>query len=427
MKKSILMLCGLAFCGGVWAQQVFTLSQSVSYALEQNPSLALSRNQVASAHEQSRQALAGYLPQVGSSATFIDNFQLQTTLIPAGIFGPTETPVQLGTQYNTTASVDLSQTVFDRSKLLGIQAAKPYIAITELQAEQSQENVAYNTAVAYFQALTYREQEKILRNNQAKNEELLKVLSAQVRLGVALQRDYDRVQASINNTRYQLEDVAVRQQLALNTLKNAMGMPIETPLEIGDSIDYASFARLSPSDTLDVSVLTESRMADQQIRLGEISLDVKKATFLPVITAIAKVGTQSQSNTLGSAFTSWNGYSYAGLSLNLPIFNGFKRQSLIAEERLNLQNDLYTQALTQENLKLRYENARASVSSAYTTYLGNKENLALTENLLEVTAFQYEKGAASLSDYLNDDAAWKNAQSNYLSSLYSLMISQINY
>jgi len=46
---------------------------------------------------------------------------------------------------------------------------------------------------------------------------------------------------------------------------------------------------------------------------------------------------------------------------------------------------------------------------------------------LGVTDEQYQRGVASLTDYLNDDTAYKTAQGNYINSLYNLMISQLNY
>jgi outer membrane protein TolC len=125
-------------------------------------------------------------------------------------------------------------------------------------------------------------------------------------------------------------------------------------------------------------------------------------------------------------FSNWNNYSYIGISISKPLLS-LKIQSVGKEEKLKLQNDKENYKLNQENLKLRYENAKTSSSSAYSSFKSAKDNMNFAKNLLDVTFFQYQKGVVSLTDYLNDDTAYKNAQSNYVGSLYNVMISELNF
>lgn len=409
------------------AQGSFSLGQCIDYTLKKHPSVLVYQNNVAIARERSTQSIAGYLPQVTASATMLDNLQLQTTVLPAGILGPDPKEVQFGTKYNTNAGIDLNQTIYDQSKIAGIKANKPYQAMTKLQEAQNRETLIYNTSNAYFQVLIYREQLAILKTNLYKYEEMVKVLQYQYEKGTVLEKDVDRVRVNLNTTNYQITDAATKEQLAVNTLKNAMGMPLETFLQVEDTIDYTQFARNEPADSLSLAALTEVKINEQSILLQEINVKTKQAAFLPTLSAIGKYSTQSLNNDFSKAFSTWNDYYYIGLSLNLPLFNGFKRKSLVREEKLNLKNEVTNFTLNKQNLQLRYENAHTSLGTAYSSYQSNKDNMELAKKLLSVTDYQYQRGVASLTDYLNDDAAYKAAQSNYISSLYNLMISQLNY
>ena len=168
-------------------------------------------------------------------------------------------------------------------------------------------------------------------------------------------------------------------------------------------------------------------MQDQQIKLQSMDVKAKKGSFLPVLTAFGKFGSQSLSNDFNQAFSSWAGYSYIGLSANFPLFNGLKRKSVVAEAKLNLENDLKNHQITKDNLTLRYQNSAVSLRTAYSSYKSSKENMQLAKKLFEVTNYQYQKGMASFTDFMNDDNAYKNTQNNYLNSLFNLMLSKLNY
>jgi outer membrane protein len=409
------------------AQTVYSLKESIAFSLEHHPSLGIYQNQVEIANQKAKQSLSGYLPQVTSSATIIDNLNLQKTIIPAGVFGPEATVVQFGTQFNTQAVVDINQTIFDMSKMQGIKASKPYAELNELQKEQNKEAIIYNTSVAYFQVLIMREQLKNLEINKAKSVELLEILKNQLKNGLILEKDLDRIKVSLNSTNYQIEDAKVKEKMALNNLKNSMGISIENIIDINVDIDFSKYILKSLNDNLSVHQLVENKISETNYMLQKISLKSIQSSFLPTVSAVAKIGTQALNNSFSTAFSNWNNFSYVGVSINLPLSTGFKRYSQMKEQQLVLNNAKRNDEINKENLKLKFENAKTSISTAYSNYLSSKENMDLARKIGEVSEFQYGKGTANLSDYLNDDTAYKNAQSNYLSSIYNLMISNLNY
>lgn len=426
MKYIFLIL----FLGGTLAkaqQQPYSMRQCIDYTLRNHPSVQVSDNNTRIAAEKARQSESGYLPQLSGSVNSIDNLKLQSTIIPAGIFGPEPTQVQLGAQYTTNAAIDLNQTIFDKGKIENIKANKPYREMTELQKQQTYETLTYNTASAFFQVLIYNEQLNILKANKAKYEEMVKVLAYQHEKGMVLEKDVDRIRVNLNTTNYQIEDAMTKERLAINTLKNTMGMPIDEELNISSNVNYEQFADNRSLDNLQLETLTEYKLSEKSVELQEAAIKIKQAAYLPTLSAVGKWGTQAMDNEFATAFDSWRGVSYVGLSLNMPLFNGFKRKSAVNEEKLKLNNEKANLNLNKQNLQLRFENAKTSAGTAYSSYRSNKENMELAKKLLGVTDYQYQRGVASLTDYLNDDIAYKSAQSNYINSLYNLMISRLNH
>ncbi|WP_288462509.1 TolC family protein [uncultured Chryseobacterium sp.] len=426
MKNLLLVVL---LCSGfrVLAQKSFSLKDCIAYTLANHGSVQVYKNNVDIAKTQVAESKGLYLPSINLSAAMVDNLKLQSTVLPAGIFGPSPKEIQLGTQYNINYGIDVSQTIFDASKIVNIQAGKSSVAISEVQKNQNNENLIYNTAISYFQLLIYQEQLKILEANERKYAEMAKVLEYQLSKGVVLEKDVDRVKVNLNTTRYQIEDTKTRQTLALNTLKNTMGMDGKEPLAVSNDIDYEQFAQTPLSDELNLNNLTDNQLNELSVKLREYDVKAKKATFLPTLTAVGKWTNQSLSNDFSHAFSNWTDYSYVGLSLNMPLFSGFRRKNAVKESQLKLDNEKLNLKLNQQNLQLRFDNAQSAVTTAYTSYKSNKDNMALAAKVLSVTDYQYQRGVANLTDYLNDDAAYKAAQSTYINSLYNLMISQVSY
>jgi len=192
-------------------------------------------------------------------------------------------------------------------------------------------------------------------------EAALKTLSSQVKLGVVLQKDYDRVLVSLNSTNYQIEDGIAKEKVALNSLKSAIGMPLNEPLTIKTYQNFEAYAIPNLSSDYDPANSLEMKMQDQQVKLQSIDVEAKKGSFLPVVTAFGKYGSQSLNNEFSEAFSSWSGYSYIGLSINFPLFNGLKRKSVVEEAKLNLDNDIRNHQITKDNLTLRYQNSEVSL------------------------------------------------------------------
>ncbi|OJV12614.1 MAG: hypothetical protein BGO21_02390 [Dyadobacter sp. 50-39] len=423
----LVMLCVCAKSVPAAAQYSFSLQQSIDYTLRHHPSLQVYDNSVSIAKAQATQSLSTYLPQISGSATMLDNLKLQTTVLPAGILGPEPVPVQFGTKYSTIAAVDVSQTIFDASKIVGIKASKPYAELTLLQQEQNKETLIYNTAFAYFQVLIYGEQLRILEANRAKYAQMVELLQYQYQKGTVLEKDVDRVRVSLNSTQYQIQDAVTRQRNALSALKNAMAMPLEEQISIADTINYESFATALTADSLSLAEMVEVKLSQQAIGLQRLNLKTKQATYLPTLNAVGKFGTQALTNEFSNALSGFRGFSYIGLSLNVPIFSGLRRKGQVSEEKWKLKNEELNFNINKQNLKLRFDSAKTAVVTAYSTYQSSRDNMLLAQKLLGVTDYQYQRGVASLTDYLNDDTAYKTAQGNYINSLYNLMISQLNY
>lgn len=405
---------------------LFSLKESIAYSLKNNPSSTIYKNEVLIAKEKKTEALAGYLPQVNGTGTFDDNLKRQVSVIPAGAFSKEEIKIQFGNQYNTNLVAQVDQVLFDRSITVAKEANKVNTLIADLKLLQNNETIVYNTVMAYYQILTYNEQEKLLVENEKKYDELLRILQLQYEKGVAKKIDYDRMKVSQNNIKSQLSLLKTNRELALNKLKYAMGMELSHNIAINDSLDYSMQVSMPVANQLDTKNLLDFKIQSNNIALQQLDVERRKFAFYPTLAGYARYGAQTFGNEFGKSFGNWFDYSSIGLKLNIPIFDGNKKKSQLSQSKLSLLNAQESLKLNERNYELQFQNANTQLFRSYTSMNDNKETLTLAADILKNTGLQYQKGTASLTDFLNSDYSYKEAQSNYISSLLNFLTARVD-
>ncbi|MBI1183117.1 TolC family protein [bacterium] len=420
----------LAFATPLAAQQStqpLTLKDCIDYSVVHHPLLKAANYGIKVSEQQSVEALSYYLPQISGTGTVDDNLKRMTTVIPAGSFSPQPLKVQFGNQYTTNFFVQVDQVVFDKSLLTSIKANEPNKAIANYQKDKTVQQVAYNTAVAYYNVLIQKERLSLLSQNETKLAELLRITRAQYEKGLIQKLDVDRIQVNYNNTTTQMKSVQMAYNMALNQLKTSMGYELSAPLSIDESLNYDEM--VAGNVALDSTIYNtmDYKIQQQSLMLNEIDLDRKKAALLPSLSAYARYGAQTFGNNFGDQFNSFYNYSVVGLRLNVPVFSSMRRYSQIKQSELNLYSAKEQFNNVKNNLEMQVLNAYTALESAQNNLESNKENLDLAQSVFDATNVQYQVGMASLSDLLNSEFAFKEAQNQYISSLLSYSISRLDY
>ena len=404
---------------------VFNLKSSIEYSLKNHPSSTVYNNEVEIARQKNIQALSVYLPQVAGTLTSDYNPKLQTNVLT--INDTTQSTLKFGQTHSNGAVVQLDQKIYDQSAIEAISARKVNNEIAQLNILKNNETLIYNTSLAYYQVLIYNEQEKLLRENEKQYKELLGILKLQYDRGVIRKIDYDRTRVSSNNIASQITLVQTNQKLALNKLKNAMGMPIENQIRIEDSSYTSVKAELPKEAVMNVDNRLDYKIMNQNILAQEIDVKMKKAAFAPVLSAYARYGVNAFGSDLPSSFVKGYDYSAIGVKLSVPIFSGFNKISQLKQSQLLLQNAKENAKISIQNYQVDYENANTKLVSSYTSLNKDTENLTLAKDVFEATNLQYRQGTASLTDFLNADYSLKEAQSNYINSLLNFMSARVDY
>ncbi|WP_353722349.1 TolC family protein [Dyadobacter sp. 676] len=401
-----------------WAQTRLTLKDCIAYGIKNNGNVKIAQYKESTAVQQGREALAGYLPQVAGNASLDDNLKLQSTVLPGALFGGEDRRVALGTKYQSNASAQVDQVVFDQSLLIGIKANKPNQENAALNSRKTKENIIYNVANAYYQVFVTSQQIALLKDNLDKTSQILGTLKLQLDNGVIKKVDYDRTQVNLNNIKSQLTLAESNLTLAENQLKFQMGMPLSEQLVLADNPLDQPFKLVEPGQ-FDAANLTDFKIQNLNMELQELEKARIKAGYLPKLSVYGRYGVQALGNDLGASWGNWFSYGAIGLKVSIPIFDSFRRDAQYKQADLNLMTQKEQLKLNVQNYELQNSNALTQLQKAKSNLASDENNVALAKEVYDVTTLQYREGTVPLTDLLNAETSYKEAQSNYINSMLS--------
>ncbi len=163
-----------------------------------------------------------------------------------------------------------------------------------------------------------------------------------------------------------------------------------------------------------------------QKSLLKANLQYNKWGFLPTVSAFGNYNIAY----LNENFKDLYGYSfpnsYAGLSVSIPIFQGFKRIQLIRSAELQLQRNDWDFVSLTDSITNEYTTAITSYKAALYNYQLIKENVDIANEVYNTVQLQYKAGIKTYLDVIIAESDLRTAQVNYTNALYDLLTSKLD-
>jgi outer membrane protein len=210
-----------------------------------------------------------------------------------------------------------------------------------------------------------------------------------------------------------------------------MHMPQKDDLILTDSITEDKIK----SDILSDDYRYEDRKEYQLLmlgkKLGEYNVSRYKLSNLPTLSANAGYSKNAQRQDFdffkGGSEGQWFTTSFIGVKLNVPIFDGFARNSRVKKAKLQLEQTNNDIDSLKESIDNDVVQARLKITAAVVTIDNQKQNMQLAEKVYNSTRLKYEQGLGSNIEIVNAQADLRQAQNNYYSALYDAIIAKIDY
>lgn len=426
-KIIALIAAGMLFGSLVHAQETLTLQEAVQYALENKAEAKKAKLDLENSEYQIDEVRAGALPQIDGSGQLTYNPMIQKNAITMTTEdGNTTTMImKFGQPWQGTATVQLSQQLFNQSLFTGLKAARTTREFYQINSTLTDEQLIEKVANSYYEVYQSQLQLETLQSNLDNTTKTRDVLKGLVEAGLMKKIDLDRTEVAINNLLAQKQQLVNALELRENALKFAIGMDITTDIQMPEET-----FDIDPSimvDEFNLAGRTEVLAMEKQIELLELNKKSMVAAYYPSLALTSNIGYTAfgEQIPLFNSNTHKSPFSSIGLNLTIPIFKGGATRAKINQANVEIQKARVDLEDSKLGLNLASENAKAQIKNSLLTVDNNRRNIALAKEVLEDTENNYRNGLATLTELLDAENAYADAQNNLNTSLLDYKVAEI--
>ncbi len=433
-----------------------TVKEAVDLALKNVADIKNLRIDSLKQEAQNKEIVGSALPQVSGSAQVAHYLTLPKVLFPSAgrtdIYnvlsqegvkdgsGNTIQPKQEFTvqefsfvqPWSVTAGVSLNQLLFQPDVFVGLIARKTSIEYAKENIKVQEDKTREQVQKAYYQVLIAEQQLEVLQQSLKRFEKLLSDQEQLYKNGFIEKLDIDKTTVSFNNTKStetQLKNII---ELGYAALKFSMSLNQNDKIVLTEKLSTQTVKENILDDgSFNYNNRGEVRLLNTVQKLQQLDVRRNKLGYAPTLAFFYQFQQQGQLNKNFSAFTGqnwfWFNSNLIGLSLNVPIFDGFQRKYKIQQAKYTLDKTNNTIENVKKAIDFEKNAAQINLRNAILNMDAQQKNLELAERVYNTTKKKYEQGVGSSFEVLQADTELQRAQGNYFDALYNAVIARINY
>ncbi len=319
-------------------------------------------------------------------------------------------------------NLSLTQSVFDRQRIIGYAQAKDEATLAGIELEEARQDLLLRIATDYFSVLAARDNLDLAQSNKATIAEQLELAEERLAVGLGTMTDLFDAQA-----RFKLAEAdEIRSQVLLEDARQALAQLIgqppgelralrpETPLEPPQGDIEAWVLRALAENT---GVLVSSQLAE----IARKEIDRRRAGHLPVVDFLVDQRFNEADGSLAGPGSDFDRTDII-LQLSVPFYRGGRVSTETRQAAL-----LYSATL--ENLENSKRTAERATRLAYNDVatdvprvLALEQAVIASDSAVEAKREGFAAGLETNIDVLDAQRDLLRAQRDYLLSRYDYIL-----
>jgi outer membrane protein TolC len=299
-----------------------------------------------------------------------------------------------------------------------ISAAERQVRLSELQVEQTREDLRLNTITDYYAVQEAIEQ---IRINQAFLDEAERNLrDSQLReeVGVGTRFDVLRAEVQVANARQTLTQAASQRQIAQRQLSRRLNVPPAIELT-SLAVNIAGAWPLSLEESIVLAFQNRAELEQFLVEreFNDAQRRISLAAVRPRLGVFGQYGLQSLlSSSTGASSSLGDGFSL-GAQLSWRLFDAGAARARAAQNELDIQTDEFEFESTRNDI-------RVQVEESYYTLVANQANIDTAavavnqaEEALELATLRFNAGVGTQLDVLTATRELAEAEGNLVTAV----------
>jgi outer membrane protein TolC len=269
------------------------------------------------------------------------------------------------------------------------------VSLQKVEIQVFKRELVKDVKTAYFRYLQTVEAIKIYQNAMALVKESDRVNQSLVKNGMATQTVLRRSESEIRKIEAQLVEAENNRKNAQAYLNFLLNQPFENEIKIDSSFlqKNTQFADLSDN----VTNREELQKLRTALSINQMATQLNKAYFMPKMGASLDVGSQG----FHWKFNEQTRYALLGISLDIPIFAGFRNQNKIRQSQMDVSALQAQYDQVEDQLNLQVQTTQNSYNSAWQIYDSNTAQVEAAKRYMGDIFKKYKQGQANFIEFLD--------------------------
>ncbi len=423
----------LLTCSNAQQTEKLSMEKAVSIALQKNVLLQQSINNLETSKNQVRSAYGAFLPSLSASSGFSWSLaEDEGGVITVGGFsfpiGKTATQSR-----SYSASVSSSLTLFDGlSNFATISQSKANYESDKYKLERLKQDIVFQTQTKYFGVLKSLRLLAVQEENLKWNKKSLETITERNRVGQVTLADVYQQQVNYGNSELLLIQGRNNYENAKNDLISFLSLDVTKDYILVDAdilavIDTSEFKKLE-REYADFDRLSETALDNRMDYLGrqmdlesyDHAITIAKSGHFPRLNGSLYAGTRANSF---SSFIDIKSRTYsAGLSLSIPIFNGWLTSNRVQFAEVNYQNAQLGISELERTIKINLKKTSLDLEAARKKLEVNTKNVIAAKENLRINEEKYNLGSGTLLNLLIANSQFTQAQGELINSTFDYLL-----
>ena len=431
MRKNLKFI-GLGAAILLYASSAFAQADTIAITLKDAWDIALSKSltvmvadkEIEKTGYEKKGAYASLFPNVAFSGSYQRTIKKQTMVMK---MGDVTQRISMGTDNNMSGGFNASMPLVNVALWRSLDISGKSVDLAVEKARESRQDLINQVEQAFYTCLLASDLCDVYKENYSNAEENYRQIKAKYENGRVAKYDMIRAEVNMQNAEPNVYDSQNQLMLAQWQLKALMGVNLNTNIKcIGSLSDYTYQMQkiVMASDSIDLSANSTMRQLEIQDEMLDLTYKMQRAQYYPTLAATAQYNWISMSNDLKVFHYTWNPYSVAALSLQIPIFSGFQklntlRQTKIQQQQLDLQKENARRLLV-----VGVKQSLSSLETALKQYKAAKATVEGAQTGYDIAKKMYEVGRATILEVNDAQLALLQSKLNLNQAIYSYLVAK---
>lgn len=420
-----------------------TIEKAVQLAMRNNPDLRTARLEMEKAGGRVLEAWGTALPSVDVSGQYVHLLDKPVSYFPDYLIYPLYKimdstahfpaatgqlillPGSMSPGFTAGASLSVRQILFNGAVIVGVGAANTYSHLaSDLYRAKTVETVTKVKKV-YYGALLAREVVNLTHSSLKNAEDNLKNVRLMKDQGIVSEYDELRATVGVENIRPMVIQSENGYELALDALRNTIGLPDAESVALVDSLTFQPVddALVANAESAVMESNPGLSAVDRQIELNGAAVSAERSNYLPTILAFGSYQYQGIKNEFNFTTNDFYKSSQIGLSLSLNLFQGLQTYARVEQAQLEQQKSEEQKIALERNLKTGVHSIRSNLQQARKRLEVQDKTIEMAERGYRIVTARFLSSAATQLEVNDAQLALTQAKVNRVQAVYDYLVS----